>query len=143
MWKGAAGKPDRRRRGHQHRTDPVCKLATMDRPQLVDGRARLLIDGTAPAHARPWTIAPGCVLKTPSVASNYCGPDPLPPTSVAFVVREWPAVPGHAGLADRRHGPAVQRHPGRPGSHRHAAVGALMRGDESGQLGRTPVRFVL
>ena len=85
MWEGAAGS----RIAHVEvtNTGPTrCKLATMDRPQLVDGKGSVLIDGTAPGTSPTLTIAPGGVLKTLVRASNYCGPDPLPPTSVAFVV---------------------------------------------------------
>ena len=85
MWEGAAG--SRIADVEVTNTGPVhCTLATMDRPQLVDGKGSVLIDGTAPASSPTLTIAPGGVLKTLVRASNYCGPDPLPPTSVAFVV---------------------------------------------------------
>jgi hypothetical protein len=85
LWEGAAGS----RIAHVEvtNTGPArCKLATMDQPQLIDGKGSVLIDGTAPGVSPTLTIAPGGVLKTLVRASNYCGPDPLPPTSVAFVV---------------------------------------------------------
>jgi Protein of unknown function (DUF4232) len=86
MWEGAAGS----RIAHVEvtNTGPVgCTLATMDQPQLIDGKGSVLIDGTASGTSPTLTIAPGGVLKTLVRASNYCGPDPLPPTTVAFVIK--------------------------------------------------------
>jgi hypothetical protein len=86
MWEGAAGSRIADVEVTNTGTIP-CTLATMDQPQLVDGKGSVLIDGTAPGASPTLTIAPGGVLKTLVRASNYCGPAPLPPTSVAFVVK--------------------------------------------------------
>jgi hypothetical protein len=84
-WEGAAG----------HRTADLeltnagtvtCRLATMARPQLVDGHGSVLIDGTDPGPSKTLTLAPGDVVKTFAQDANYCGPDPVPPVSVAFVL---------------------------------------------------------
>lgn len=84
-WEGAAG----------HRIADVeltnagtvsCRLATLARPQLVDGHGSVLIDGTDPGPSKALTFAPGDVVKTFVQDANYCGPDPVAPVSVAFVV---------------------------------------------------------
>ena len=84
-WEGAAG----------HRIADVeltnagtvtCRLATVAKPQLIDGHGSVLIDGTDPAPSRTLTIAPGDVVKTFVQDANYCGPDPVAPVSVAFVL---------------------------------------------------------
>jgi Protein of unknown function (DUF4232) len=62
-----------------------CRLASLDRPQLVDGHGSVLIDGTDPAAPALVTVAAGGVLMADVDASNYCGPDPVAPVSVAFV----------------------------------------------------------
>jgi len=63
----------------------VCSMARLDRPQLVDGHGSVLIDGDVPAASADLTLAPGAVLSADVDVSNYCGPDPLAPVSVAFV----------------------------------------------------------
>jgi len=63
----------------------ICHIRKLDRPQLVDGHGSVIIDGLPPAASSFVTIGPGGVLKTLVNASNYCGPDPLAPVSVAFI----------------------------------------------------------
>jgi hypothetical protein len=60
----------------------------MERPQLVDGAGKVLIDGPAPGSSSSLSIAPGGVLKTEIEDSNYCGPAPKAPVSVAFVLSD-------------------------------------------------------
>jgi hypothetical protein len=84
MWEGAAGN----RIGHLELTNTgavSCTIRTMERPQLVDGHGSVLIDGTKPTSTKSVTFAPGDVLTTLVDDANYCGPDPAPPVSVAFV----------------------------------------------------------
>jgi hypothetical protein len=52
----------------------------------VDGHGTILIDGAAPGTASALTMAPGGTLKTLVVTSNYCGPAPKAPVTVAFVL---------------------------------------------------------
>jgi hypothetical protein len=84
-WEGAAG----------HRIADVqltnagtvtCRLASLERPQLVDGHGSVLIDGTDPGSSAELTVAPGDVLTTLVQDANYCGPAPAAPVSVAFVL---------------------------------------------------------
>jgi hypothetical protein len=84
-WEGAAG----------HRIADVeltnagtvsCRLATLAKPQLVDGHGSVLIDGTVPGSSKTLELAPGDVVKTFVQDANYCGPDPVVPVSVAFVM---------------------------------------------------------
>jgi hypothetical protein len=64
----------------------ACSLATLDRPQLVDDNADVLIDGNPPTGGASLTLAPGGTATTEVEVSNYCGPDPAAPVSVAFVL---------------------------------------------------------
>lgn len=84
LWEGAAGS----RIAHVELTiagTQTCNLPAMDKPQLVDGKGSVLIDGAGPTSKALVTVAPGDVLNTLVEDSNYCGPDPMPPVSVAFV----------------------------------------------------------
>jgi hypothetical protein len=88
LWEGAAG----------HRIADVeltntgfsaCVVQAKARPQLVDGNRSILIDGAAPAGSDAFlTVAPGGVLKTLVQDGNYCGPAPVAPVSVAFVLAD-------------------------------------------------------
>jgi hypothetical protein len=66
----------------------TCTVEEMARPQLVDGRESILIDGSSPATTRLLTLAPGGVLKTLVQDGNYCGPAPVAPVSVSFVLSD-------------------------------------------------------
>ena len=84
LWEGAAGS----RIAHVELTNAgtaTCTLHAMDKPQLVDGKGSVLIDGSTPTSKALITVAPGDVLNTLVEDSNYCGPNPMPPVSVAFV----------------------------------------------------------
>jgi Protein of unknown function (DUF4232) len=63
-----------------------CRLRALDRPQLVDGHGSVLIDGPSPATSALLTVGPGAVVKTLVDDSNYCGPAPLAPVTIAFVL---------------------------------------------------------
>ncbi len=63
-----------------------CAIRALSRPQLVDGKGTVLIDGAPPAGSSFVTIAPGAKLTTEVSVSNYCGPTPTPPLTVAFVL---------------------------------------------------------
>jgi hypothetical protein len=84
MWEGAAGS----RIGHVELTNTgtgACTIRTLERPQLVDGHGSVLINGTDPTSTKTIAVGPGDVLKTLVDDANYCGPDPAPPVSIAFV----------------------------------------------------------
>ncbi len=63
----------------------ACHIRKLDRPQLVDGHGSVIMNGLPPIASSFITINPGGILKTLVNASNYCGPDPLAPVSVAFI----------------------------------------------------------
>jgi hypothetical protein len=87
LWEGAAG----HRIAHVELTNAGsarCTVRSMAKPQLVDGNGSVLIDGVAPAASKALTVAPGGVLKTLVQDANYCGPDPVAPVSVAFVLTD-------------------------------------------------------
>jgi hypothetical protein len=82
-WEGAAG----HRIGQIELTNAgprPCIVATMARPQLVDGRGAILIDGSSPITTDLLTVAPGDVLTTLVQDGNYCGSVPVAPVTVAF-----------------------------------------------------------
>jgi hypothetical protein len=83
-WEGAAGS----RFANVELTNAgpqTCTIRALDKPQYVDGKGSVLIDGPTPSGAAVLTLAPGDVVKTAVQVSNYCGPNPAPPVSVAFV----------------------------------------------------------
>jgi hypothetical protein len=84
LWEGAAGS----RIAHVELTNAnsqTCTIRAMDKPQLVDGKGSVLINGQTPSSAAVVTLAPGDVVTTLVEDSNYCGPNPVAPVSVAFV----------------------------------------------------------
>lgn len=83
-WNGAMG--SRIATVELTNTGAACRLAVMDRPQLIEGHGAILIDGTAPTNHATLTLALGALFKTMVRASNYCGPAPTAPVSVAFVL---------------------------------------------------------
>ena len=66
----------------------ACLLEAMARPQLVDGRGEVLIDGRAPTDRATVPLEPGATVRTLVEASNLCKPAPTPPVSVAFVMTD-------------------------------------------------------
>jgi hypothetical protein len=85
LWEGAAG----------HRIAHVslrnagaadCTVQAMAKPQLVDGRESVLIDGASPPPAAVLTLAPNDLVTTLVQTGNYCGPTPASPVTVAFVL---------------------------------------------------------
>jgi hypothetical protein len=83
-------------------------------PQLVDGRGAVLIDGAEPGTSAEMSFAPGAVVTTLVQASNYCGPAPVAPVSVAFVVPEGRTVATPVSPTDQTLPPC--NGPGSPGS---------------------------
>jgi hypothetical protein len=63
----------------------ACKMQSLERPQLVDGNDRVLIDGSNPSHSSQITLAAGASVKTMVDDANYCGSTPKAPVTVAFV----------------------------------------------------------
>lgn len=71
--------------------DP-CTLPALMQPQLVDGNGAVLIDVSPPGVSEAMTVASGGVLRTMVQDSNYCGPAPVPPVSIAFLIPGLPRV---------------------------------------------------
>ena len=87
QWEGAAGS----RIADVEVTNTgraACTLEKLERPQLIDGAGRVLIDGEAPAGSGVLELARGGRATTLVDASNYCGAAPVPPVRVAFVMRD-------------------------------------------------------
>jgi hypothetical protein len=85
LWDAGAGN----RTAHVEVTNSgtsTCRFRTLDRPQLADGLGSVLINGAVPGASTLLTIGPGTVLKTMVQVSNYCGPSPVAPVTVAFVL---------------------------------------------------------
>jgi hypothetical protein len=87
QWEGAAG----HRIAHVELTNTgsvTCFISTMNRPQLIDGRGAVLIDGNAPSGSDTGKMAAGDVLTTLVEDGNYCGAAPVAPVSVAFILSD-------------------------------------------------------
>lgn len=83
-WEGAAG----------HRIANItltnasasaCTVAVMARPQLIDGRGTVLIDGLPPTGSATLLVVPGGILKTQVQDGNYCGAAPAAPVRIRFI----------------------------------------------------------
>ena len=87
LWEGAAGS----RIAHVEVTNSgrdACTLQKLERPQLIDGAGRVLIDGTDPTTRNVLDLAPGARVTTLVEVGNYCGAAPVPPVRVAFIMRD-------------------------------------------------------
>ncbi len=87
LWEGAAGSRIADIEVTNSGRD-TCTLEKLERPQLIDGAGRVLIDGTAPTSGGVIELTPGGRATTLVEASNYCGAAPVPPVQVAFVLRD-------------------------------------------------------
>lgn len=86
-WTGAAGSRIATVELRSTGEDP-CAIFALARPQLVDGAGSVLIEGEPPGASAVIEVPPGGVLRTEVRATNYCGPDPVPPLGVAFTLPE-------------------------------------------------------
>jgi hypothetical protein len=84
QWEGAAGHRIATVELKNNGTD--CTVASLDRPQLVDGVDTVLIDGVPPSSSPDVAIAAGGTLHTLVQDGNYCGAAPIVPVTVAFVL---------------------------------------------------------
>jgi hypothetical protein len=86
QWEGAAGSRIATVE-LQNTGSGSCTIASVDRPQLVDGAQKILIDGATPTAAPDVEVAPGGKLTAMVRTGNYCGPvAPTAPVTVAFVL---------------------------------------------------------
>lgn len=86
-WTGAAGS---RIGGLELRNtgSESCVVFALARPQLVDAQGAILIDGAPPGASQALELAPGGLLSSDVRTSNYCGPQPVAPVTVALVLPE-------------------------------------------------------
>jgi len=87
LWEGAAG----HRIAHLELTNQgpsPCLVQATSKPQLVDGRDTVLIDGVEPSGSDTLTVPAGATLTTLVQDGNYCGPAPVAPVTVAFVLAD-------------------------------------------------------
>jgi hypothetical protein len=85
LWEGAAGQ----RIAHvqlTNRGETACLVDDIARPQLVDASGAILIDGDPPASGAQLVVAPGGALETLVSAGNDCGPTPVAPVTLAFIL---------------------------------------------------------
>ncbi len=83
-WTGAAGN---RIASIELRNDgDACLLPLVLRPELIDGRGRVLIEGASVTSSKTMSLATGATVTTLVDDANYCGPAPTPPVTVAFVL---------------------------------------------------------
>jgi hypothetical protein len=78
-----------------------CILDDRSVPKLVGGDGKVLIDGKETTTSHGLVMMPGVIHSTLVEVSNYCGPDPVPPVTVAFqfangTVRATPVSPTDA-----------------------------------------------
>lgn len=66
--------------------DASCKIHSVAKPQLVGGDGAVLIEGAAAASAAIRTLAPNDIVSTLVQDANYCGPTPVAPITVAFIL---------------------------------------------------------
>ena len=85
-WEGAAG--HRIANVEMRNTGKVpCDTKFVDRPQLIGGDGTVLINGvSAPPSFDVLGLAAGETVRTLVQDGNYCGPDPVAPVTVAFVL---------------------------------------------------------
>jgi len=90
QWTGAAG---HRIAEVELRTDGgICSLLVKQQLVLVDGSGRALIEG-APARTRKTiTLDAGAIATTMVDAANYCGPAPVAPVTIAFVLPDGGSI---------------------------------------------------
>jgi hypothetical protein len=86
LWEGAAG----HRIAHLELTNSgsPCTFPTMARPQLVGGDGTVLIDGSEPSTSDVLILGAGDMLSTLVQDGNYCGPLPVAPVTVVFVLSD-------------------------------------------------------
>jgi hypothetical protein len=111
LWEGAAG----------HRIADVeltnggsssCTVMATSKLELVDGSGSILIDASIPPASALVTVTPGGVLTTLVDTSNYCGPAPVAPVTVAFALDDGRLVATPASATDLTVPPCL----GLPGS---------------------------
>jgi hypothetical protein len=92
-WNGAAGQ--RIATLKLTNTSAVaCTFPSLTRPELLDGTNRVLLEGAKPGAAKQLTLAPGKSLGSMAQDSNYCGPTPVAPVTVAIVLANGERVIG-------------------------------------------------
>lgn len=111
LWEGAAG----------HRIADVeltnagsssCTVMATSKLELLDGSGSVLIDGPSPPAPALVTVAAGGVLTTLVDTSNYCGPAPVAPVTIAFALGDGRLVATPASATDATVPPCL----GLPGS---------------------------
>jgi hypothetical protein len=103
QWTGAAG---HRIAEVELRNDGgTCSLLVKQQLVLVDGGGRALIEGATARTQKTITLAPGDTVTTMVDDANYCGPAPVAPVTIVFVVPDGgrivaapPATPGPGGV---------------------------------------------
>jgi hypothetical protein len=84
-WEGAAG--SRVATVTLRSTAPTsCTITDRWRPELVDGSGSLRIEGAPVQDAGTLTLSNGESLETLVEVANDCGPDPVAPVTIAFVL---------------------------------------------------------
>jgi len=72
----------------------ACTFPSLTRPELLDGTNRILFEGAKPGAAKQLTLAAGKSLGSMAQDSNYCGPTPVAPVTVAIVLANGQRVVG-------------------------------------------------
>jgi hypothetical protein len=113
MWEGAAGS----RIGHVQLTNNgsvTCSTPDTWQPTLVDGQGRALIEGRPSSTATRIILQAHETVTTLALVSNYCGPTPVAPVSLAFVLDGTTLTADPESATDTTTPPC--NGPGQPGS---------------------------
>lgn len=84
-WTGAAGQRDASLQ-LTNTGSTACTFSSVTKPELVDGTGKILIAGASAAGGTALTLAAGTSLSSMAQDSNYCGPAPAAPITVAIVL---------------------------------------------------------
>jgi hypothetical protein len=113
-WDGAAGQRIATLRLTNTSAFP-CTLPSLTRPELLDGTNRVLLEGAKPGAAKVLTLGSGKSLGSMAQDSNYCGPTPVPPVTVAIVLANGQRVIGTPVSPTDTTGVPPCNGPGNPG----------------------------
>ncbi len=113
-WTGAAGN---RVADVELRNDGgACSLPVKERLELIDGDGHVLIEGPEARTTKTISLDPGATATTLVDDANYCGPDPAPPVTIAFVLPGGGSIVADPPRATDVSGVPPCNGPGLPGS---------------------------
>jgi Protein of unknown function (DUF4232) len=113
-WNGAAGQRVATLK-LTNTSSLACTFPTVTRPELLDGTGVVLLEGAKPGAAKQLALSPGASLSSMAEDSNYCGPTPVAPVTVAVVLGNAERVVGTPVSPTDTSGVPPCNGPGNPG----------------------------